>query len=149
MMKNNRAYNFQHEHAYEYTESEWDIIPPTYGKKERTLRPRLLENVQVVEKVHPESLKKRRKAVGLCCMIMVCFLLMTGVVYSYAMLSEVNLQANDHMADIEELTAQVENLEVDIAGARNINEVQQQAMLMGMDFASTSQIEYINLNAVG
>lgn len=149
MTTDNRAYKFSGEHSYEYVESEWDIIPPTYGKKERTLRPRLMENVQIVEKVHPESLRKRRKAVGLCCMIMVCFLLMTGVVYSYAMLSEVNLQANKHKANIEELSAQVENLEVSIAGARNINEVQQKAKLMGMDFAASSQIEYIDLNAVG
>ncbi len=149
MTKDNRAYKFANEHAYEYVESEWDIIPPTYGKKERTLRPRLMENVQIVEKVHPENLKMRRKAVGLCCMILVCFLLMTGVVYSYAALSEVNLQANEHMANIDELSAQVEDLEVRIAGARNINEVQQKAKLMGMDFAATSQIEYIDLGAVG
>ena len=76
-------------------------------------------------------------------------LLMSGVVYSYAALSEVNLQANKHMANIEELSAEVENLEVRIAGARNINEVQQKAKLLGMDFAASSQIEYIDLGAVG
>ena len=147
MMKDNRAYNFQHEHAYEYTESEWDIIPPTYGKKSNGAKPRLLENVQIVEKVHPESLKKRRKAIGLCCMIVVCFLLMSAVVYSYAMLSEVNLKTNEHMNNIEELTAQIEDMEVNIAGARNISEVQMKAKTLGMDFATTAQIEYVDLDA--
>jgi len=147
MTKNNRAYNFQHQRAYEYeyTESEWDIIPPTYGKKSNGAKPRLMENVQIVEKIHPETLKKRRKAIGLCCMIVVCFLLMSGVVYSYAMLSKVNLQANEHLNNIEELSAQVEDLEVSIAGARNISEVQRRANALGMDFAAASQIEYVAL----
>lgn len=148
MTRENRAYNFQQERAYEYTESEWDIIPPTYGKRSNGAHPRLMENVQVIEKVHPETLKKRRKAIGLCCMIMVCFLLMSGVVYSYAMLSKVNLQTNERLESIKELSAQVEELEVNIAGARNISEVQQKAQSLGMDFAKTSQIEYVDLNAV-
>lgn len=149
MMNENKAYNYQNEHAYEYTESEWDIIPPTYGKKSNGAKPRLLENVQVIEKIHPETLKKRRKAIGLCSMILVCFLLMSGVVYSYAMLSKVNLKTNEHVNHIKELTAQVEELEVDIAGARNISEVQKKAKELGMDFATSSQIEYVNLNTVG
>ena len=131
----------------EYLCGDWDIIPESYGvvKQQNSLRV-ITNDKEIVKKIHPETLKKRRKAVLYGVMIAIVFAMMVAVVYRYASLSEMHINNVKQQEKIDGLTEQVNSLEVSMNTNRHLNSVMQRANEMGMDFASSENVKYIELN---
>ncbi len=131
----------------EYLKGDWDIIPATYGQTKKENRLRLIENdSNVVRRVHPETLKKRKKAALYCGMIFLIFAVMVAVVYRYAVISEMHIENTKREQKIEELTTQVESIEVSMNTTRDLNGVMMRAEELGMDFAGADSVEYLEIN---
>ncbi len=132
----------------EYLRGDWDILPASYGKTRPEKRLRVLENsgADVVKKIHPETLKKRKKAILYCVMIVLAFSMLVAVVYRYAALSEMHIDNVKQQERIDSLSERISSLEVTMNTSRDLNSVMQRASELGMDFAEADNVEYIELN---
>lgn len=150
MSRINNAVNEYGQYTYEsaYQIGDWDIIPESFGQVRKISNLRVIENKRedVVKRVHPETIKKRRRAIIFCIMIVFAFAMMTGVVYRYASISEMHIESVKQKDEIKTLTEQINALEVKVNTSRDLNSVMKRAGELGMDFAATENIEYIELN---
>lgn len=131
---------------YEYAAQpgDWDVLPKPVQPVQRPAR---REHVEVVERVHPNTLVVRRRAILNCAVILLAFFLLVGVVYRYSLISTTNLSNIQTQQRIDVLNANIEMLELEIASMRDMQSIQETAKQdLGMDFPEPSQIRYIALN---
>lgn len=150
MSRLNSTANVYEHFAYEssYQLGDWDVIPESYGKVANKPTLRIVENneQQVVKRVHPETLRKRRKAILFCAMIVLAFSMLVAVVYRYAVISEMHIKSAKQQEEIDELSEQISTLEVKVNTSRNLGSIMNRAEELGMDFAVSENIHYIELN---
>ena len=108
--------------------------------------PKKRERVNIVEKVSPETKAARRTAVMTISLIAVVFCLFAGIIWRYAMISEVGKENRELQTQIEEYDSKLNSMEISILEKSDLREVQSKAALLGMGFAENSQIRYIELS---
>ena len=79
-------------------------------------------------------------------LIAVVFCLFAGIIWRYAMISEVGKENRELQTQIEEYDSKLDSMEISILEKSDLREVQNKAALLGMGFAENSQIRYIELS---
>lgn len=124
-------------------EDEWSILP------KREPRRRQAEQVEVIEKMHPVSQAKRRRAISTCVVILIGFVMLVAVVAQYAAIAETNLDNLNMEAEIQDLETQVEQKLIELEAMGDLKSVQQVAEdELHMGFPDISQVRYIELKEV-
>lgn len=117
--------------------TEWDTEIVGVPKKK--------ERVNVVEKMAPQARAARRTAIFTMSLIAVAFALFAGIVWRYAMISEVGKDNTVLESQIEEYDTRLDTLNISILEKSDLRNVQDKAALLNMGFAENSQIRYIKL----
>ena len=119
--------------------TEWDTeIVGAPLKKERA---------NVVEQVAPETKRARKTAVLAVSLIAVVFAIFAGILWRYAIISEVGKENVRLETQIADQYSRNDNLNMDILEKSDLRGVQEKAALLNMGFAENSQIRYIQLSA--
>ncbi len=108
--------------------------------------PEKKERVNVVEKVAPQAKAARRTAILAISLISVVFALLAGIVWRYAVITEVGKDNIELAAQIEDQNSRIDSLSIDILEKSDLRSVQEKAALLDMGFADSSQITYIELS---
>ena len=117
--------------------TEWDT--PIIGAPEKN------SSVRTAGKISPEAKVKRKRAVLYISMISVVFLMLSGIVYRYSMISEMGKETRELESKIEEYGTLIDSMNMSILEKSDLREVQNKAILLNMGFAENSQIRYIEL----
>ena len=119
-----------------YTEWDSEII----GMPEKR------ERVNIVKVAHPETKKARKKAIAAISVITAIFALFAVVIFRYAAIADLGLENRKLETSIEEYGAVIDTLKISILDRSDLRDVQEKAALMGLGFAESSQIRYIELS---
>lgn len=123
-------------------QTEWDVRP-SRAKAAETWKRRAVE---IVEKLHPEQMKKRRKALAYCAAALIVFAMCSMVISGYAAISAVNLENLKLEAQAQEIREQIEKKSVEMASNTDLVSIQSVAKeKLGMDFPKNSQVRYIQV----
>lgn len=127
--------------------SGYDYLPKRAQQEpQKSKQGRVKVRVEVIEKVHPQQLLRRRKTIANCIMVMVAFAFLITVVGRYAIISSLNLSNTTLKSEITGLKNKIENLQVDIATSADIQYIQNKAQTdLKMWFPKNSQMRYITV----
>ncbi len=119
-------------------------VPQPSPRREPVPRQKLYKKVQVKYVLHPAQRQKRKSAFLNCMTILLSFVLLSAVVTGYAQISSVNLENNAIQANIDELKAEVAELQLEISTKCDIQEVTEVAGKdLDMGFPESAQVEYV------
>ncbi len=138
-----------YEYAEEYVYRRAGNVNRPLEKEKPQPQPRLqpqkqYKKVEVKYVVHPANRLKRQSMILNCLTIGICFILLIGVVSSYAKISSLNLENIAIEENIDELEAEVEQKELELSikcNVQTITSVASEELEMG--FPSASQVEKI------
>lgn len=95
----------------------------------------------------PQARAARRTAIFTMSLIAVAFALFAGIVWRYAMISEVGKDNTVLESQIEEYDTRLDTLNISILEKSDLRNVQDKAALLNMGFAENSQISILSLQA--
>ena len=126
---------------------EWDrVIQPHQSRKRQQRREALarVETNALPSKTHPAHAAKRKIAFKSEALIVVCFIMLVLMLFTYAKTVSANLEKNDIQSEITDLQAKIERLQMQVDSGAATESIQERAAEMGLGFPKESQIQYIN-----
>jgi len=127
-------------------QSEWDVIPDYYGESGSLHILRAFESDEdVIVRPHPERGKRIKTAVLYCVMILFASLLMFSVVFVHTRISQQHIENGKIEETINSVSEEIDALEVKQNSLRDLNKVMKRAEELGMDFAESEEVEYIDI----